>query len=74
MIRLRTSPNDIMRWLGIGPLRRRKGLVDIRSDNLRLPSPEKARHARALLEGVESGRIATVNATAPWIDGGDDAA
>ncbi len=63
MTRLRTSPTEIMRWLGIGPLRR--------SDNLRLPSPEKARKARILWE---SGRIATANATAPWIDGGDDAA
>ena len=65
MNRLRTSPNDIMRWLGIGPLRR--------SDNLRLTSPKKASLARFLWEGVESGRIATVNATAPRIDGGDDA-
>ncbi len=71
MTRLRTSPNDIMRWIGIGPLRRRRGLIEIRSDNLRLPSPEKARQARLLLEGVESGRIATANATEPW---GDDAA
>ena len=63
MIRLRTSPNDIMRWLGAGPLRR--------SDNLRLPSPKKAHRARALWEGVERGRIATVNAT-DSSDGGDD--
>ena len=66
MNRIRTSPNDIMRWLGIGPLRR--------SDNLRLPSPEKAHQARVLWEGVERGRIAAANATAPCIDGGDDAA
>ena len=50
MNRIHTSPNDIMRWLGIGPLRR--------SDNLRLPSPEKAHRARVLWEGVERGRIA----------------
>ncbi len=66
MTHLRTSPNDLYRWLGIGPLRR--------SDNLRLPDPKKARQARILLEGMERGRIATVNATAPWKDGGDDAA
>ena len=66
MNRIRTSPAEIIRWLGFGPLRR--------SDNLRLPSPEKAHQARVLWEGVESGRIATDNATAPWIDGGDDAA
>ena len=64
MNRIRTSPNDIMRWLGTGPLRR--------SDNLRMPSPEKAHAARVLWESVERGKIATANATAPRIDGGDD--
>ena len=62
MIRIRTSPTDIIRWIGFGPLSR--------SDNLRMPSPEKARLARILWESVERRRIAT----SLWIDGGDDAA
>ena len=64
MNRIRTSPADIIRWLGFGPLSR--------SDNLRLPSPEKARRARVLWEVVESGRIARANAT-DSSDGGNDA-
>ncbi len=40
MTHLRTSANDLYRWLGIGALRR--------SDNLRLPSPRKAAEARRM--------------------------
>ena len=63
MNRIRTSPAEIISWLGFGAL--------CRSDNLRMPGPEKATQARVLWEVVESGKIATVNAT-DSSNGGDD--
>ncbi len=58
MTRLRTSPNEILDWIGAAALRR--------SDNLRLPSPAKAHQARVLWECVA--------ARPPRNNGGDDAA
>ena len=59
MTRLLTSAKSLRRWIGIGPLHR--------SDNLKIPSPEKARWARRLWEDLKFADI-------PLIGGDDDVA
>jgi len=60
MSRLKTSPNEIMRWLGVSAIRR--------SEDLKPVDPRKARMARILWgDGGVKGRE-----PGPWIDGGDD--
>ena len=58
---LKTSPNEIMRWLGVAAIRN--------SNNLKLPDPRKARLARMLWG---NGAL-KAPALWPWTDGGDDA-